>query len=89
MEVEQNEAVEAEVKLEKNVKWFDLALDRNLLDPNFDGYKLSLDPFTHYTLDLKVDSKLDTYNFVESGEGKQKFYFYQHLKLFSFQNLLM
>ena len=74
---------------EKHTKWFDLKLDRDLLDPNFEGYKLSLDTFVHYKLDLKSDLKLDTYNFVESGEGKQKFYLYQHLKLYSFQNLLM
>ena len=87
MQVDQVENTGKDDEVKEN--WFDLALDRNLLDPNFEGYKLSLDTFVHYKLEMANDAKLDTYNYVESGESTQKFYLYQHLKLFALQNLLM
>jgi hypothetical protein len=73
---------------ENNVQWFDLKLDRNLLDSSFEGYKLSLDPFVQYKLKAEKDLKLDTYNYVESGESRNRVFLYQHLKLFGLQNLL-
>jgi hypothetical protein len=73
-----------------NAVWFDLKPDRNLLDSNFEGYKLSLDSFAQYKLDLHQNNhKLDTYNFIESDASKHKFVLYQHLKLFGMQNLLI
>ena len=74
---------------EEEAKWFDLKLNRDLLDSKFEGYKLSLDTFAHYKLDMNNDLTLNTYNYVESGPSKQKFFLYQHLKLFGMQNLLM
>ena len=71
------------------VKWLDLVPDRRLLDSNFEGFKLSLDPFVHYKLDLKDDQQLDTQNFIENDSNRQKFFLYQHLKLFGLQNLLI
>jgi hypothetical protein len=73
---------------EKNVQWFDLKLDRNLLDASFEGYKLSLDPFVKYNLKAEKELKLDTYNYVESGESRNRVFLYQHLKLYGLQNLL-
>lgn len=73
---------------EKSVQWFDLKLDRNLLDASFEGYKLSLDPFVQYKLKADKDLVLDTYNYVESGESRNRVFLYQHLKLFGLQNLL-
>ncbi len=73
-------------------KWFDLKLNRDLLDPNFEGYKLSLDTFAHYKLDMNNDLTLNTFNYVESGSStstQQKFFLYQHLKLHGMQNLIM
>lgn len=61
-----------EVTIEKKSEWFDLHPNRNLLDANFEGYKLSLEPFFQYKLDLSNDSQLDTYNYVESGESAKK-----------------
>ncbi|CAF0773976.1 unnamed protein product [Brachionus calyciflorus] len=74
---------------EDNAKWFDLHPNRDLLNPSFEGYKLSLDPFVQYKIELNQDQKLDTYNFIESNESKQKFLLYQHLKLFGMHNLLI
>jgi hypothetical protein len=79
-------------------KWFDLKLNRDLLDPTFEGYKLSLDTFAHYKLDMNNELTLNTFNYVESGVGggggggatsTQKFFLYQHLKLHGMQNLIM
>ena len=67
------------------VKWFDLTPDRNLLDSNFEGYKLSLEPFVQYKLNL--DEPLDTHSLIESDS--QKFFLFQHLKLYGLQNLLI
>lgn len=69
--------------------WFDLRPNRSLLDPNFEGFKLSLDTFVQYKLDLDQDLKLNTYNFIESSESKHKFLLYQHLKLFGMHNLII
>ena len=78
--------------------WFDLKPDRSLLDSNFEGYKLSLDSFVQYKLDLSQETKLDTYNFIEGetssssmtiDSSKHKFFLYQHLKIFGMQNLLV
>ena len=33
-------------------KCVDLKVDRSLIDPNFDGYKLSLDPLPMYNVAL-------------------------------------
>jgi hypothetical protein len=70
------------------VEWFDLKLNRDLLDASFEGYKLSLEPFVQYKLSLSNQLKLDTYNYVESGESKNKVFLYQHLRLYGLQNLL-
>lgn len=61
-----------------------------MLDASFDGYKLSLDQFVHYKLKLDADFKLNTFNLIESNTivEKHKFLLYQHLKLYSQQNLL-
>lgn len=72
-----------------NVQWFDLIVDKRLMDYNFEGYKLSLNSFANYKLDLDESIKPDTYNYVNSDESKQKVLIFQHLKLFSFQNLLI
>lgn len=83
MEIEQKEATPT---------WFDLAPDRKLLDSSFEGYKLSLEPFAHYKLELNNELKLDTYNYVESQtepSNNHKVFVYQHLKLFGLQNLLI
>lgn len=72
---------------EDNAQWFDLHPNRELLNLSFEGYKLSLDGFVQYKIEL--DNKLDTYNFIESNESKQKTFFYQHLKLFGMHNSLI
>ena len=82
---------------EKNpaANWFDLKLDRQLLDSSFEGYKLSLELFDHYKLDLTDQLQLDTYNFIENNATdksepvRHKVYAYQHLKLFGLQNHLI
>ncbi len=82
---------------EKNpaANWFDLKLDRQLLDSSFEGYKLSLEVFDHYKLDLTDQLQLDTYNFIENNATdksepvRHKVYAYQHLKLFGLQNHLI
>lgn len=93
MQVDQNEPDEITFKGKGEEKeiWFDLQLNRDLLDSKFEGYKLSLDTFVHYKLDMSLNGlTLNTYNFVESSSSKQqKFFLYQHLKLFGMQNLLM
>lgn len=85
------ELVESNQNIDSNkVKWFDLNPDRKLLDANFEGYKLSLDSFAKFALNLRDQKhQLDTYTFIESTELKLKFLLYQHLKLFGFQNLLL
>ena len=55
--------VEIEIS-EENSKWFDLSPKRQLLDSNFEGYKLSLDSFPQYKLDLTENYQLDAYNFT-------------------------
>ena len=74
-------------------RWFDLMPRRELLDANFDGYKLSLEPFAHYTLDLGGAHKLNTRTFTDSSSSSSssssKIILYQHLKLFGMQNLLV
>jgi hypothetical protein len=75
---------------EADAAWFDLKPDRNLLDVNFEGYKLSLNSFTQYKLDLASSGhQLDTRNFIDSPSAKQQFFLYQHLKIFGMQNLLV
>lgn len=74
---------------DKQAKWFDLHPNRNLLDANFEGYKLSLEGFAQYKLDLAgARHTLDTYNFIDSADCKLNFVLFQHLKLFGFGNLL-
>lgn len=68
--------------------WFDLKPDRKLLNPQFEGYKLSLDSFTQYRLELDSSNQLDTYNFIESSSSSASYYIYQHIKLYGMQNLL-
>jgi hypothetical protein len=86
MQVDQSEPDEVSKEI-----WFDLQLNRDLLDSKFEGYKLSLDSFVHYKLDMSLNGlTLNTYNFVESSSStQQKFFLYQHLKLFGMQNLLV
>ena len=66
---------------EERAKWFDLNPDRDLLDPNFNGYKLSLDTFSHYKLDIS-QHELNTHN-------NQSMLLFQHLKLIGLQNLMI
>lgn len=76
---------------EEHAKWFDLNLDRDLLDPNFNGYKLSLDTFPQYKLDLGQHD-LDTYNLSDtetSNAEHHKMLLFQHLKLIGLQNLIV
>ena len=71
--------------------WFDLKPDRNLLDAHFEGYKLSLNSFPQYKLDLAAsEHALATYNFIDSRDSSnsRQFLLYQHLKLFGMPNLL-
>ncbi len=71
-------------------KWFDLNPDRDLLDSNFEGYKLSLDAFPQYKLDLTPHHQLDTYSLLDENESNnQKILLYQHLKLIGLQNLVI
>ena len=80
-----------------SVRWFDLNLDRKLLDSSFEGYKLSLEPFAQYKLEMNNQLELDTYNFVENNQqnlidepnSEHKVFVYQHLKLYGLQNLLI
>ena len=72
-----------------NAKWFDLVPDRNLLDSNFEGYKLCLEPFANYKINLTDEFKLDTYNFIEDDNSTQRFFLFQHLKLIGLQNLIV
>jgi len=80
-----------------SVRWFDLNLDRKLLDSSFEGYKLSLEPFAQYKLEMNNQLELDTYNFVEHNKqdsidesnSEHKVFVYQHLKLYGLQNLLI
>ena len=91
LDQKQPETVEMESSTsqqENNCKWVDLVLDRKLLDSSFEGYKLSLDSFVQYKLELKNELKLDTHTFLES-ETKQKCFLYQHLKLYGLQNFIM
>ncbi len=39
-------------------RYVDLKLDRGLIDSNFDGYKLSLDPLPIYQLGLETGQSL-------------------------------
>ena len=76
---------------EEHAKWFDLNLDRDLLDPNFNGYKLSLDTFPQYKIDLSQHD-LDTYNLSDtetSNAEHHKMLLFQHLKLIGLQNLIV
>lgn len=75
---------------EEHAKWFDLNLNRELLDPNFNGYKLSLDTFPQYKLDL-TQHDLDTYNFsdADNNTDSHKMLLFQHLKLIGLQNLIV
>lgn len=60
-----------------------LKTDRGLMDPNFEGYKLSLEPLPLYS------SKLDGGDTFEvRGPGEDEFS-YQHVKLFSQFNALV
>ena len=78
---------------EEAAKWFDLNPDRHLLDANFEGYKLSLDTFPQYKLDLTDQYALDTYHYgnddVKNENHNQKMLLFQHLKLIGLQNLLI
>lgn len=78
-----------EIETKENTKWFDLNPDRSLLDPNFEGYKLSLDGFSQYKLDLTNNHHLDTYNYTEDESSNQKMLLFQHLKLIGLQNLIV
>ncbi|RNA43204.1 nudC domain-containing 1 [Brachionus plicatilis] len=84
---EESSQIRPSPRQQDNAQWFDLHPNRELLNPSFEGYKLSLDGFVQYKLELH--NKLDTYNFIESNESKQKFLLYQHLKLFGMPNLLV
>ncbi|XP_033096259.1 nudC domain-containing protein 1-like [Anneissia japonica] len=57
-----------------------LNVDRTLLDPNFDGYKLSLDPLPSYS--VKTDSGIDSVRLRDDQ------YSYQHVKAFGLHNHL-
>ena len=73
---------------DKTCKWFDLKLNRDLLDFNFDGYKLSLDTLAKYSLDLEQQT-FDTVDISHQNELKTaKPLLYQHIKLFGFHNHL-
>lgn len=74
---------------EDDSKWFDLNPDRKLLDSNFEGYKLSLDSFPRYKLDLTKDYELETYNPTNDEKNNQKVFLFQHLKLIGLQNLII
>ena len=88
MELDQKQPENVEMESENSCKWVDLVLDRNLLDSSFEGYKLSLDSFVQYKLELKNELKLDTHNFLES-DPQQKCFLYQHLKRYGLQNFIM
>lgn len=70
--------------MDTNSEWFDLTPDRNLLDFNFDGYKLSLDSLAQYKLEFKTFS-IDSCNL---NDIKDRIFFYQHQKLFNLYNHL-
>lgn len=78
-----------QIEAEENAKWFDLNPNRSLLDPNFEGYKLSLNAFSQYKLDLTDKYQLDTYNYTDDENSTQKMLLYQHLKLVGLQNLIV
>jgi len=61
-------------------KCVDLKVDRNLLDSNFGGYKLSLDPLPTYSLGLNSD--------IDVAKLPDDLYSYQHLKAFGIHNHL-
>lgn len=75
---------------EDSAKWFDLNPNRDLLDPHFEGYKLSLEAFSQYKLEL-TDHQLDTSNLTDddAGSNHHKMLLFQHLKLIGLQNLLV
>jgi hypothetical protein len=68
-------------------KWFDLRPNRDLLDSNFDGYKLSLDSLNNSK--IKIPS-VDIYNYMKSDDNQNsKCFVFQHLKLIGLQNHLI
>ena len=66
-------------------KWFDLKLNRDLLDYNFDGYKLSLDVLPKYKIDLVENIDISYQNELKTSKPL----LYQHIKLFGFHNHLI
>jgi hypothetical protein len=65
-------------------KWFDLKLNRDLLDNNFEGYKLSLDALAKYNIDLISKIDISYHNDIKTSKPL----LYQHIKLFGFHNHL-
>lgn len=74
---------------EKTCKWFDLKPDRDLLDSNFDGYKLSLENIAKYSINLEQPNYnlIDICHHNEAKSGSKPL-LYQHIKLFGFHNHL-
>jgi hypothetical protein len=61
-------------------KCVDLKVNRGLIDPNFGGYKLSLDPLPTYSINLSCD--------VDVARLPDDLYSYQHVKAFGIHNHL-
>ncbi len=70
--------------LVEDEKWFDLKLNRDLLDNNFEGYKLSLDALAKYNIDLISKIDISYHNDIKTSKPL----LYQHIKLFGFHNHL-